>query len=326
VVLRIFGSMNGVPVTTANFPAWLVDAWNPDLIGIRTALVCKEEIVLKTWAHDFWKRVIDGDLRVGDAEFKIVNDNGVHMIHYDIDQKMWIGETHVSKWTADIKDISAIMKDSYYTSNIFWNGSYNLTDLHFETNMTYIYSKGENASFIVDKFYNASAPNYVANVLNFTLVGTENLWRTDSRFAEWVKRITGKTWKNWFDGWFVVYELPKPTDEYKVEAGPDGKGILPIPIPVAFVKLSAFAKDGKTPLANALIELWIAHLDVNKSNTVKISDKDEDCKTIYLYTDEEARTPVKVCMEVGEEAEGDKRATGIRGGQMGPHKAQLHYR
>jgi hypothetical protein len=71
VVLRIFGSMNGVPVTTANFPAWLVDAWNPDLIGIRTALVCKEEIVLKTWAHDFWKRVIDGDLRVGDAEFKI---------------------------------------------------------------------------------------------------------------------------------------------------------------------------------------------------------------------------------------------------------------
>jgi len=124
--------------------------------------------------------------------------------------------------------------------------------------MTYIYSKGDNASFVVDKFYNASAPNYVASTLNFTLVGTENLWRTDSRFAEWVKRITGKTWKNWFDGWFVVYELPKPTDEYKVEAGPDGKGVLPIPIPVAFIKLSAFAKDGKTPLANALIELWIA--------------------------------------------------------------------
>ncbi|RLG03214.1 MAG: hypothetical protein DRN60_01855, partial [Thaumarchaeota archaeon] len=70
VVLRIFGSMGGVPVTPENFPdTW--EAWNPDLIGNLTCLVCEEEITLKTWAHDFWKRVIDGDLRVGDAEFRI---------------------------------------------------------------------------------------------------------------------------------------------------------------------------------------------------------------------------------------------------------------
>ncbi|MEM3865754.1 MAG: hypothetical protein QW724_08210, partial [Nitrososphaerota archaeon] len=237
VVLRIFGSMNGVPVTTENFPAWLVDAWNPELVGIRTALVCEEEVKLKTWAHDFWKSVIDGDYRVGDAEFKILNDNGEFMIYYDLDEKMWVGNTYKSKWTEDIKDISGIMKDSFYTSNIYWNGSYLLADLRFKTNMTYSYSKGENASFIVDKFYNASAVNDVAPTLNFTLVGTENLWKTDSRFAEWVKRIDGNTWKDWFDAWLLVYELPKDTDEYKVAKGPDGKGILPIPLPVAFVKL-----------------------------------------------------------------------------------------
>jgi len=76
VVLRIFGTMGGVPVTTDNFPEWLVDAWNPGGIGNLSALVCEEEIILKTWAHDFRKRVINGDLRVGDAEFKIINDNG----------------------------------------------------------------------------------------------------------------------------------------------------------------------------------------------------------------------------------------------------------
>lgn len=281
VVLRIFGSMNGVPVTTANFPAWLVDALNPDLIGIRTALVCEEEITLKTWAHDFWMRVIDGDLRVGDASFKIVNDNGGVMRWYDVAEEMWRGETFLSDWMKDIKAVSVLDKDSLAYSPIFWNGSYNLTSLYFETNMTYIYSKGENASFIVDKFYNASAPNTVADVLNFTLVGTENLWKTSSRFTEWAKRITGKTWKNWFDGWFVVYELPRPADEYRVEAAVDGKGVLPVPIPVAFIKLAAFAKDGKTPLANALIELWIAHLDVK--NKVKISEEDEGCKTIDYY-------------------------------------------
>ncbi|MEM3490115.1 MAG: hypothetical protein QXO75_10755, partial [Nitrososphaerota archaeon] len=166
VVLRIFGSMNGVPVTTENFPAWLVEAWNPELIGIRTCeavgCVCKEEVKLKTWAHDFWKSVIDGDYRVGDAKFKIKNDNGEFMIYYDLDRKMWVGNVYTSKWTEDIKDLSAIMKDSHYTSNIYWNGSYLLTDLYFETNMTYSYSKGENASFIVDKFYNASAVNDVA--------------------------------------------------------------------------------------------------------------------------------------------------------------------
>ncbi|RLF98936.1 MAG: hypothetical protein DRN49_05100, partial [Thaumarchaeota archaeon] len=259
VVLRIFGSMNGVPVTTENFPADLVEAWNPDLIGIRTELVCEEEITLKTWAHDFWKRVINGDLRVGDAEFKVVNDNGREMLYYNIEDEKW--EARVSKWTEDIKDISAIMRDSYYTSTIYWNGSYLLTNLRFETNMTYSYSKGENASFMVDKFYNASAPNDVADVLNFTLVGTEKLWRTSRRFAYWEARIEGNTWKDWYPAWFLVYELPTPEDEYKVEAAADGKGILPVPIPVAFVKLKAFAKDGTTPLKDALIELWALHIN-----------------------------------------------------------------
>ncbi|MEM1561237.1 MAG: hypothetical protein QXN35_06760, partial [Ignisphaera sp.] len=265
VVLRIFGSMNGVPVTTDNFPEWLVEAWNPELIGIRTCeavgCICKEEVKLKTWAHDFWKSVIDGEYRVGDAKFKIMNDNKQYMIYYDLDRKMWTGEDHTSKWTEDIKDLSGIMKDSHYTSNIYWNGSYLLTNLYFETNMTYSYSKGKNASFIVDKFYNKTAkPNEVKPTLNFTLVGTENLWKTDRRFAAWVKRIEGPTWKDWYKAWFLVYELPKDTDEYKVAKGPDGKGILPIPLPVAFVKLGAFAKGGE-PLNKALIELWTLHID-----------------------------------------------------------------
>jgi len=282
VVLRIFGSMDGVPVNTENFPEWLVDAWNPDDIGNRTALVCEEEITLRTWAHDFWKRVIDGDLRVGDAEFKIVNDNGRTMRYYNVEEEKWIGETYYSKWDRDIFDISALRKDSLPTSNIYWNGSYRLTSMHFETNKTYVYVDKKNESFTVDKFYNASAPNDVAEYLNFTLVGTENLWKTDRRFDDWVDRIDGNTWKDWFDAWFVVYELPSPDDEYVVEAGPNGKGVLPIPIPVAFIKLGAFGKDGEdNPLANALIELWIAHLDANAS--VKISEKDEGCKNITYY-------------------------------------------
>jgi hypothetical protein len=306
VVLRIFGSMNSVPVTTDNFPAWLVEAWNPELIGIRTALVCKEEIKLKTWAHDFWKSIIDGDYRVGDASFKIENDNGFDMIYYDLKGEKWVGNTYTSKWTEDIKDISAIMKDSHYTSNIYWNGSYLLKDLYFETNMTYSYSKGKNASFIVDKFYNASmtsdatpgadgfwSPNKVDPTLNFTLVGTENLWKTSRRFPLWKARITGNTWKDWYSAWFLVYELPRDTDEYKVAKGPDGKGLLYIPLPVAFIKLGAFAKGGE-PLNKALIELWTLHMDVK--NKVKTSEKDEGTGTIYYYIADEIPTllPVEV--------------------------------
>jgi len=128
--------------------------------------------------------------------------------------------------------------------------------------MTYSYRKGKNASFIVDKFYNASAVNDVAPTLNFTLVGTEELWKTDRRFPLWKARITGNTWKDWYDAWFLVYELPKDTDEYTVLKGPDGKGLLPIPLPVAFIKLGAFAKDGTRTINKALIELWTLHMDV----------------------------------------------------------------
>jgi hypothetical protein len=159
--------------------------------------------------------------------------------------------------------------------------------------MTYSYAgdhAGKNASFIVDKFYNASAVNDVAPTLNFTLVGTEELWKTDRRFPLWKARITGNTWKDWYDAWFLVYELPKDTDEYKVPKGPDGKGLLPIPLPVAFIKLGAFAKGGE-PLNKALIELWTLHMDVNTS--VKISAKDEDCKTTYLYVP--TYKPLQVC-------------------------------
>ena len=282
VVLRIFGSMGGVLVTPENFPD-LWEAWNPDLIGIRTDLVCKEEITLRTWAHDFWKRVINGDVRVGDASFKIVNDNGMTMRYYDVEKERWIGETYTSKWTEDIFDISALRKDSLPTSNIYWNGSYLLTDMYFETNKTYSYSKGENASFIIDKFYNASAPNDVADTFNFTLVGTEKLWKTDRRFAVWKDRIEGNTYKDWYPAWFVVYELPSPEDEYVVEVGADGeKGVLPIPIPVAFIKLGAFGKDGKdNPLANALIELWILHL--NATNAIDITAPSGET-TVDAYT------------------------------------------
>ncbi|RLF97876.1 MAG: hypothetical protein DRN49_06805, partial [Thaumarchaeota archaeon] len=297
VVLRIFGSMGGVPVTTDNFSEDLVEAWNPDGIGIRTDLVCEEEITLRTWAHDFWKRVINGEYRVGDASFKIKNDNDVYMVYYNVDEEKWIGTTYTSKWTEDIFDMSAIRKDSVPTSTIYWNGSYLLTDMYFETNKTYSPYKRENASFIVDKFYNASAPNDVADYLNFTLVGTEKLWRTDRRFATWVDRIEGNTYKDWYPAWFVVYELPTPEDEYKVEVGADGeKGVLPIPIPVAFIKLGAFGKDGAAnPLNNALIELWVLHL--NASNAIDITDSSGSATTIAYICDGEGLIPKEVTIE-----------------------------
>ncbi|RLE68857.1 MAG: hypothetical protein DRJ43_04880, partial [Thermoprotei archaeon] len=281
VVLRIFGSMGGVPVNSTTFPEFW-EAWNPGLVGDRTNLTCKEEVNLYVWAHDFWKRVINGDLRVGDADFKIRNDNGLDMYFYDVDEEKWIGYTHTSKWTDDVLDVSSMMKESHYTSNIWWNGSYLLHNMRFATNMTYSYSKGESASFIIDKFYNASAPNEVADTLNFTLVGTEKLWKTSRRFPIWVSRIENETWKGWYPAWFLVYELPTPEDEYKVfDIGPDGKkGVLPIPIPVAFVKLRALAKDGSTPLAEALIEQWILHID----NDWRVDITEQEGRAEFYFT------------------------------------------
>jgi len=299
VVLRVFGSMGGVPVNSTTFPDFW-EAWNPGMVGDRTNLTCKEEVNLYVWAHDFWKRVINGDLRVGDAEFRIRNDNGLDMYFYDVDEERWIGYTHTSKWTSDVLDVSRIMKGSHYTSNIWWNGSYVLHGMKFATNMTYSYSKGDNASFIVDKFFNASAagtrgadkfwsPNQVDPTLNFTLVGTEKLWKTSRRFPIWASRIENETWKGWYPAWFLVYELPTPEDEYKVfDIGPDGKkGVLPIPIPVAFVKLRALAKDGSTPLARALIEQWILHMDLKQK--VDISDQEGSKNFTFTSYDSECK-------------------------------------
>ncbi|RLG89998.1 MAG: hypothetical protein DRO36_06825, partial [Candidatus Hecatellales archaeon] len=194
-VLRIFGSMGGVPVTTENFPEDLVEAWNPDGIGIRTALVCEENIVLRTWAHDFWIRVVDEEYLNTGVNLSILNDNGEYMDFYDIGNHTWVGSTYLIKTLENVKILSALNEANLSLGGIFWNGSYRVA-----ANMT----------------------NGYTNITDVMLVGNEELWMTDRRFSSWIAN---------YSTYFVLYELPDGDDEYPMyDVGSDGKSVFPIPV------------------------------------------------------------------------------------------------
>ncbi|RLG92077.1 hypothetical protein DRO37_09540, partial [Candidatus Bathyarchaeota archaeon] len=195
VVLRIFGSMGGIPVTTENFPEWLVDAWNPDGIGIRTALVCEEEKTLRTWAHDFWIRVVDEEYLNTGVKLSILNDNGKYMNFYDIGNHTWVGSTYLIKTLENVKILSALNEANLSLSNIFWNGSYRVA---------------------------AYMTNGYTNTTDIMLVGNEELWMTDRRFSSWIAN---------YSTYFALYELPDEDDEHLMyDVGSDGKSVLPIPV------------------------------------------------------------------------------------------------
>ncbi|MEM1886699.1 MAG: carboxypeptidase-like regulatory domain-containing protein [Nitrososphaerota archaeon] len=209
-------------------------------------------IQLRTWALTWNLDMVDGGLRIGDASFDVVNDNGRSI-------REITGYYNVSKWDDVLRYRTVVYAAEKWKpySFIWWNGSYMLRDLSLETNLT----------FTVNMFYNESAlPNKVWPVLNFTLQPSEELFRGTAVYANWTE-----IQKN--------FEVKRPALRNKVIIY-DGETLI-APLPVTFIKPRAVAKGGE-PLANARIELWILDLDVNETRAVKISAADSGNGTLLL--------------------------------------------
>ena len=195
VVLRVFGSMDGIPVTTENFPENLVEAWNPGLVGIMTNLTCLDEVKLRIWLHDFWIRVVDEEYLNTGVKLSILNDNGNYMDFYDVGNQTWIGNTYLIKTRENVKILSALNEANLSVSSLFWNGSYRVV---------------------------VNTTNGYTNTTDIILVGNEELWMTDKRFSSWIAN---------YSTYFVLYELPDEDDEHLMyDVGSDGKSVLPIPV------------------------------------------------------------------------------------------------
>jgi hypothetical protein len=275
VVLRVFGTIDGTPVTDPNL--------NPGGVGNQTARVCgTRQIDLATWAHNFYKRIVDGDFdyltqatRIGNVTFFIRNDNGKDMEHYDPVAKVWV-EQHTTKWTEDLFNPSRIKSTSEWSSTIWWNGSYAIHTLRFRS---YVYplqlSRGEQPwarfydkvgltttgwptteeadaddrepgddfprSFLVDRFFNVSTSrtqNATWPTHNFTVVGNEGLWNQQ----KW--RWEGAVAQG------LVPEVPSKPYSLVFE-----KEVLIAPIPVGFITLNLKDEDLARAISYAVVQL-----------------------------------------------------------------------
>jgi hypothetical protein len=275
VVLRVFGTIDGTPVTDPNL--------NPGGVGNQTARVCgTRQIDLATWAHNFYKRIVDGDFdyltqatRIGNVTFFIRNDNGKDMEHYDPVAKVWV-EQHTTKWTEDLFNPSRIKSTSEWSSTIWWNGSYAIHTLRFRS---YVYplqlSRGEQPwarfydkvgltttgwptteeadaddrepgddfprSFLVDRFFNVSTSrtqNATWPTHNFTVVGNEGLWNQQK--WRWEGAVA--------EG--LVPEVPSKPYSLVFE-----KEVLIAPIPVGFITLNLKDEDLARAISYAVVQL-----------------------------------------------------------------------
>jgi hypothetical protein len=210
-------------------------------VGARTRVVLREfnvdlrftqcgvvNVDLKTWALHWFLEMIDGDLRIGDVSFDIINDNF---------QSMTLGLRNSTRWDKLTLEYKSVLYGNNFRpgpqdySYLWWNGSYRLVEVRLITNM----------SFTVDKFYNKTAlPNKVWPALNFTLQPNAELHQQQRTYSKWVSL------QNAFGYKIIVYD----------------KETLRAPLPVTFVKPKAVDKGG-APLENALIEAWILDLDLN---------------------------------------------------------------
>ncbi|MEM0444208.1 MAG: carboxypeptidase-like regulatory domain-containing protein [Candidatus Caldarchaeum sp.] len=274
VVLRVFGTIGGTPVTDPNL--------NPGGVGNQTWKVCGPiQIDLPTWAHNFYKRVVDGDFdylndarRIGNATFYIRNDNGNNMEHYDPVDKVWV-EQHTSMWTQDLFNPSRIKSTSEWSSTIWWNGSYAAHTLQF---YSYVYplefTRGEEPwarfydkvgltgtgwltteqgpldedndpeasprSFLVTEFFNVFGENGKSPTHNFTVVGNEGLW--NQQRWRWEAAVA--------DG--LVPEVPSKPSTLVFE-----KETVTFPIPVGFITLNLKDEDLARPIPYAVVQLDI---------------------------------------------------------------------
>jgi hypothetical protein len=280
VVLRVYMTRGGQPVT------------DPDLNPIGNATLYTtcgpRNIDLLTWAHTFWQRIVDGDFdylrearRIGNATYRIVNDNGVNMEQY-IPSDGVFSSSFTSKWTEDTLLTTWLKADSQHSSNIWWNGTYRKQDLYF---LSYVYplqfTRGEEPwarfydkvgltgtgsettqrkeandplAYVVNRFFNVTTPrseNATWPRHNFTVVGTEGLWNQQK--WRWEQAVS----KN------LVPEVPYQPYSLVIERPAQElvpvsqKGVLTVPIPVGFITLNLKDEDLARPVPYAVVQLDI---------------------------------------------------------------------
>jgi hypothetical protein len=282
VVLRVYMTWGGQPVT------------DPDLNPIGTATLYTTcgpvNIDLLTWAHTYWQRIVDGDFdylrearRIGNATYRIVNDNGVNMEQY-IPGEGVFSSSFTSKWTEDTLLTTWLKADSQHSSNIWWNGTYRKQDLFF---LSYVYplqfTRGEEPwarfydrvgltgtgwettvrkeaddplAYVVNRFFNVTTPrreNATWPRHNFTVVGTEGLWNQQKwRWEQAVSR--GLVPEVPYQPYSLVIE--RPTQELVPVSQ---KGVLTVPIPVGFITLNLKDEDLARAIPYAVVQLDIHH-------------------------------------------------------------------
>jgi hypothetical protein len=259
VVLRVFSTLNpdgthyGTPVSESWPFRGALDVLNPGRVGDFSGVTaCESRRDLLVWAHTFYKRIVDGDgqRRIGDATYLIVNDNEVSMEFYN-PKDGFIYPEHYSFWTEDTVDATWLKKDSQFSSVIWWNGSYRAERLALPTNMS---STVDHMSFTVDQWWNSSVdPTKVWPRHNFTVQPSRAHFEVMD--------------KNYVGNWTKIEDTVKPYGNAIIFE----KQTLLLPAPVTFVEARAIDKGG-APLEKALIEAWI--LDLNTSKRVRIDTAD----------------------------------------------------
>jgi hypothetical protein len=273
---------------------------DPDLNPIGNATLYTTcgpvNIDLLTWAHTFWQRIVDGDFdylrearRIGNATYRIVNDNGVNMEQY-IPSEGVFSSSFTSKWTADTLLTTWLKADSQHSSTIWWNGTYRKQDLNF---YSYVYplqfTRGEEPwarfydrvgltgtgwettqrkeandpfAYVVNRFFNVTTPrsqNATWPRHNFTVVGTEGLWNQQKwrwEYALNYRDATGVPRP-------LVPEIPWKPYSLVIERPAQQlvpvseKGVLTVPIPVGFITLNLKDEDLARPVPYAVVQLDI---------------------------------------------------------------------
>jgi hypothetical protein len=272
VVLRVFMAIGGQLVTDP--------ALNP--IGNATLYrTCGPvRVDLLTWAHTWYQRIVDGDFdylkdarRIGNATYRIVNDNGREMELYLPAEAAFTPEFR-SKWTEDTLLTTWLRANFQAGSIIWWNGTYRKQNLAF---FSYVYplefGRGEQPwarfydkvgltgtgwnttvrkeaddplAFVVNRFFNVTTPrreNATWLTHNFTIVGNEALWRQQVwRWERWVAAAPAGT----------VREVP-----YRPYSLVFEKEVLVVPIPVGFITLNLKDEDLARPVPYAVVQLDI---------------------------------------------------------------------
>jgi hypothetical protein len=226
--------------------------------GARTRVVLREfnvdlrftqcgvvNVDLRTWALHWYLEMINGDLKIGDVSFDIINDNFVSMT---------LGLRNSTRWDRLTLEYKSVLYGNNFRpgpqdySYLWWNGSYRLVEVRLTTNM----------SFTVDKFYNKTAlPNKVWHALNFTLQPSLTLFQQQRTYSKWVSLNASFGYK------ITIYD----------------KDTLRAPLPVTFVKPKAIDKGG-APLENALIEAWILALNTTDGAKLRIDTADTGSGTV----------------------------------------------